>query len=186
MNYYYNSYYLTHTSHLGAYPNLRGWENLDVKGLNYSNIVLVACLLRYIRGSLSVDVDEAAIIPAIIIESAVPTPICGKSARHVFMPHDIKARLHMRLVSCVSMRFCLTLPRTGIWSRNAATKYRQVSRNWKEGCLQIICDNFLFNPRDASWREHSCRLGYASVMCHWQWRCLSDNGQKVENMRTVI
>ena len=46
----------------------------------------------------------------------------------------------------------------GFQSRNAATKYRQVSRNWKEGCLQKICDNFLSDPRDASRKKHSCRV----------------------------
>ena len=77
----------------------------------------------------------------------------------LFGTYIVKARLHMRFF----MRFCVqNLPQpapTGFWSRNAETKYRQISRNRKEGCLQIICENFHFNPRDASRKKHSCRVG---------------------------
>ena len=30
---------------------------------------------------------------------------------------------------------------------------------WKERCLQMICDNVLSNPRDASRQQHSCSVG---------------------------
>ena len=43
-----------------------------------------------------------------------------------------------------------------------SSKYRQVSRIWKEGCLQIICDNFLSDPRYASRKRHSCRVGWGA------------------------
>ena len=48
---------------------------------------------------------------------------------------------------------CPSLPCTGFYSRNAAKKYRQASRKWKEGCLEIICDNFFSNPRDTLWKK---------------------------------
>ena len=38
-----------------------------------------------------------------------------------------------------------------------------LSRNWKEGCLQIICDNFLSSPRDASLKKHSYRVALGAV-----------------------
>ena len=30
------------------------------------------------------------------------------------------------------------------------------------GCLQIICDNFLSNPRHVSWKKHSYRVGWSA------------------------
>ena len=91
----------------------------------------------------------------------------GRSQERLFPETNgnirLKARLHMRFFVRFRCDFayktCPSLPRTGFQSRNAATKYRQVSRNWKEGCLQIICHNFLSNPRDASRKKHSCRVG---------------------------
>ena len=45
------------------------------------------------------------------------------------------------------MRFCVQkLPQPTPHGVLVATKYSQVSGNWKGGCLQIICDKFLFNP----------------------------------------
>ena len=67
-------------------------------------------------------------------------------------------RFFMRFRCYFAHKTCPSLPRTGFQSRNAATKYRQVSGNWEEGHRQIICDAFLSNVRDASRKEHSCRV----------------------------
>ena len=77
-------------------------------------------------------------------------------------------------------------------------KYRQVRRNWKEGCLQIICDNFLSNPRDASRKKHSCRVGKGAICTRnriksrtckraftWPWRWPLSSGSDVPSSLSV-
>ena len=73
--------------------------------------------------------------------------------------HAIFDAISMRFSCDVVYKTCPSLPCTFFLSRNTERKYRQVSRNSKEGCLQIICDNFLSNLRDALRNIHLSRVG---------------------------